>query len=94
VIARAILKDPTILIFDEAMSQVDADSEAKIHKAIEDFMKGRTTFVIAHRLSTVINADMIVVMDNGEIVMQGSHEQLLESCPLYRSLYETQMVKV
>jgi subfamily B ATP-binding cassette protein MsbA len=87
------LRDPAILIFDEATSQVDADSEAKIHKAIEEIMKERTSFIIAHRFSTVITADVIVVMDDGQIVAQGQHEELIRSCPLYQSLYETQLVK-
>lgn len=93
VIARAILKNPAILIFDEATSQVDADSEAKIHKAIEELMQGRTTFIIAHRFSTVIAADVIVVMDGGRIVAQGRHEQLIQTCPIYQGLYETQLIK-
>ncbi|HCO93524.1 MAG TPA: ABC transporter ATP-binding protein [Phycisphaerales bacterium] len=93
VIARAILKNPAILIFDEATSQVDADSEAKIHNAIEEIMQGRTCFIIAHRFSTVITADIIVVMDNGRIVAQGQHSELMKTCPLYQSLYETQLVK-
>ncbi|MHC4912498.1 MAG: ABC transporter transmembrane domain-containing protein [Planctomycetota bacterium] len=93
IIARAILKNPAILIFDEATSQVDADSEAKIHKAIEEIMKGRTSFVIAHRFSTVITADVIVVMDDGQIIARGQHDQLMQSCSLYQSLYETQLVK-
>jgi ABC-type multidrug transport system fused ATPase/permease subunit len=93
VIARAILKDPAILIFDEATSQVDADSESKIHNAIEEVMQNRTTFVIAHRFSTVISADVIVVMNDGRIVAQGQHDELIQTCRLYQSLYETQLVK-
>jgi ABC-type multidrug transport system fused ATPase/permease subunit len=92
VIARAILKNPEILIFDEATSQVDADSEAKIHVAIEEVMRERTSFIIAHRFSTVINADVIVVIDKGRIVAQGSHDELISSCDLYKSLYETQLI--
>ena len=93
VIARAILKNPAILIFDEATSQVDADSEAKIHKAIEEIMQNRTSFIIAHRFSTVVGADVIVVMDDGRIIAQGRHESLMQTCPLYQSLYQTQLVK-
>ncbi|MHC4521462.1 MAG: ABC transporter ATP-binding protein, partial [Planctomycetota bacterium] len=93
VIARAILNDPAILIFDEATSQVDADSEAKIHKAIEKVMQDRTTFIIAHRFSTVVAADVIVVMDGGQIVAQGQHEELMQTCRIYQGLYETQLVR-
>jgi len=93
VIARAIVKNPAILIFDEATSQIDADSEAKIHKAIEEIMQDRTSFVIAHRFSTVITADVIVVMDDGRVIAQGQHDVLIQTCPLYQSLYETQLVK-
>lgn len=89
-IARAILLDPAILIFDEAMSQIDSDSEAKIQKALEEFSQGRTSFIIAHRLSTIINSDRIIVMDEGKIVAQGKHKELLDSSGLYKKLYEMQ----
>lgn len=92
IIARAILRDPRILIFDEAMSQIDADSEAKIHAALDELMEGRTCFLIAHRFSTVISADRIVVIDDGQIVGDGTHEELVKTCPVYRGLYETQLL--
>jgi len=91
-IARAILKNPPILIFDEATSQVDADSEAKIHKALSELMQNRTCFVIAHRFSTLQSADTIVVMNDGRIVAQGAHDDLIKTCSVYQSLYETQMI--
>lgn len=93
IIARAILKNPAILIFDEATSQIDAEGETKIHEAIQAVMRGRTTFVIAHRFSTVIAADMIVVMNDGRIIAQGQHEELIRTCPVYQALYETQLIK-
>ena len=92
VIARAILKNPPIMIFDEAMSQIDADSEMKIHNALSILMEGRTCFLIAHRFSTVISADSIAVVDGGRIVAQGKHEELIETCDIYKRLYETQLM--
>lgn len=89
-IARAILKDPHILILDEATSSLDTESEVLIQEALENLMKNRTTFVIAHRLSTVINADRILVLNNGEIVESGTHSQLLSKDGLYRKLCEAQ----
>jgi len=89
-IARAILRDPAILIFDEATSQVDADSERRIHQAMEEFVKGRTTMMIAHRFATVLSADMIAVMDDGRIIDSGTHDELLQRCTLYAHLYRTQ----
>ncbi len=90
-IARAILRDPAILIFDEATSQIDADSEAKIQAALHEIMRHRTTFVIAHRFSTISQAHRIVVMEEGRIVDLGKHDELMQSCPLYQTLYETQL---
>lgn len=92
VIARAILKNPRILIFDEAMSQIDAESESKIHAALQDIMRNRTCFLIAHRFSTVISADRIVVIDNGRMVAHGKHDELIRSCDVYKRLYETQLI--
>ncbi len=89
-IARAILRNAPILIFDEATSQVDPESELKIHQALEAFLRDRTAFVIAHRYATVSDADRIVVMEDGRLAAVGTHEHLLKTCPLYRRLYETQ----
>jgi ATP-binding cassette, subfamily B, bacterial MsbA len=90
-IARAIFRSTPILILDEATSQVDAESEELIQAAIEQVMHGRTTFVIAHRWATIRSADMIVVLDKGRLVGQGSHDSLMESCDAYRQLYERQI---
>jgi ATP-binding cassette subfamily B protein len=87
-IARALLAEPRILILDDATSSVDATTENRIKSALTDVMKGRTTFVIAHRLSTIALADEVVVLEAGEIVARGTHEQLLESSPLYREIAE------
>jgi len=87
-IARALLADPRILILDDATSSVDARTEAEIKAGLHEAMAGRTTFVIAHRLSTVSLADEVVVMDAGRIVDRGTHEQLLEGCGFYREIAE------
>ena len=93
-IARAILRTAPILVFDEATSQVDAESEELIQEAIKSLMHDRTTFVIAHRLGTILSADEIVVMDRGRIVGQGRHDELLETCDTYQQLYERQLFAV
>jgi ABC-type multidrug transport system fused ATPase/permease subunit len=93
-IARAILRDPTILIFDEAMSQIDTESEFKIAMALKEFMKNRTSFVIAHRFSTIVSADVIICLDAGRIVGMGRHQELLTTCETYRQLYNTQFREV
>jgi ATP-binding cassette subfamily B protein len=89
-IARAILANPEILILDEATSSVDTRTELRIQKAMQNLMKGRTTFAIAHRLSTIRDADLILVMNNGDIVEQGTHEQLLKANGFYTSIYNSQ----
>ncbi|HSZ59731.1 MAG TPA: ABC transporter ATP-binding protein, partial [Tepidisphaeraceae bacterium] len=90
-IARAILRRSPILVLDEATSQVDAQSEHLIQQAIQSVMRERTTFVIAHRFSTILNADEIVVMERGQIVGRGKHDELLAKCETYRQLYERQL---
>ena len=89
-ISRALLKNPPILILDEATSALDTESEKKVQKAIEMLMKDRTALVIAHRLSTVQNADKIIVIDKGKVVETGTHEELYEQNGLYRKLYDIQ----
>jgi ATP-binding cassette subfamily B protein len=90
-IARTVLVDPPVLILDDSTSSVDVETERLIHRAMIDVMKGRTTFVIAHRLSSVREADMILVLQNGEIVEQGTHHELIAREGIYRDIYELQL---
>lgn len=90
--ARAILANPRILILDEATSSIDTNTEALIQDAINTIMKGRTTFIVAHRLSTIRNADLILVLHNGQIIEQGNHKELLEKQGEYYNLYKTQFL--
>ncbi|MBI4652031.1 ABC transporter ATP-binding protein, partial [Candidatus Desantisbacteria bacterium] len=92
-IARVILKNPPILILDEATSSLDSESEKQVQEALNTLFLGHTTVVIAHRLSTIHHADRIVVMDKGMIVDTGSHDELMRRCVLYRELYELQFIK-
>ncbi len=93
-IARVILADPKILILDEATSSIDTRTEIQIQSAMDELMKGRTSFIIAHRLSTIRNADLILVMNNGDIVEQGTHDELLEKNGFYAELYNSQFEEV
>jgi len=89
-IARAILRNPRILILDDATSSVDAETEELIQQALFNLMEGRTSFIIAHRFQTVMNADLIIVLDHGEIVQMGTHEELIQQPGFYRDIYELQ----
>lgn len=90
-IARALLPDPAILILDDSTSAVDVETEARIQDALATVRQGRTSFVVAQRISTVLTADKILVLDNGRIVAEGTHSQLMRSSPLYREIYESQL---
>ncbi|HLO30636.1 MAG TPA: ABC transporter ATP-binding protein [Anaerolineales bacterium] len=91
-IARALLLNPRILILDDSTSSVDLNTEAQIQKALDTLMKGRTSFVIAQRIGTVMNADKILVLDKGEIVAQGKHADLMEDSPIYAEIYNSQIL--
>ena len=90
-IARSLLKDPSILILDDSTSAVDVDTETKIEVALEERLKGTTSFIIAQRISTVLKADKILVLENGMIAAEGNHSQLMETSPIYREIYNSQL---
>ena len=92
-IARALLMDPHILILDDSTSSVDLNTEYEIQQALDKLMHGRTSIVIAQRISTVLNADQILVLDKGEIAARGVHEELLENSPIYAEIYYSQLAE-
>jgi ATP-binding cassette subfamily B protein len=89
-IARTLLKDPRLLVFDDAVSAVDTETEAHIHAALEHLRQGRTTFIIAHRIQTVMQADKILVLDKGRIIQQGTHADLMAQEGIYQKIYRLQ----
>ena len=91
-IARALLLNPHILILDDSTSSVDLATEAQIQNALDKLMENRTSFVIAQRISTVMHADLILVLDKGQIVAHGQHEDLLETSELYTEIYSSQLI--
>jgi len=91
--ARAVLADPRILILDEATSSIDSESEQIIQNATDTLLKGRTSFIVAHRLSTIVNADLIVMLDMGKIIEMGNHETLLKKRGAYYELYRNQFFR-
>jgi ATP-binding cassette subfamily B protein len=92
-IARALLLDPHILILDDSTSSVDLTTEAQIQDALDTLMKGRTSFVIAQRISTVMNADLILVLEKGQVVASGKHKELMEESEIYADIYNSQLVE-
>ena len=92
-IARAILKKTPIILLDEATSSLDAETENKIQKGLSYLTKNKTTLVIAHRLSTILNSKKIFVIDNGKVVSEGSHDNLLKNSSVYKNFYEKQLRK-
>ena len=92
-IARAFLKDSKIILLDEATSSLDSETEEKIQKALDKLVLNKTTVVIAHRLSTILNSDKIYVMDAGNVLDSGNHEELLKKCEIYKNFYDKQINK-
>jgi ATP-binding cassette subfamily B multidrug efflux pump len=92
-IARALLLNPHILILDDSTSSVDLTTEAQIQDALDTLMKGRTSFVIAQRISTVMNADLILVLDKGQVMARGKHKELMEESEIYAEIYNSQLVE-
>ena len=90
-IARALLTQPRILILDDSTSAVDVETEIEIQEALDDLMAGRTSFVVAQRISTVLKADKIIVIDKGEIVAEGTHAELITTSPIYQEIYDSQL---
>ena len=93
-IARVMLRRPPILILDEATSSIDTRTEVLVQAAFEELMRGRTSFIVAHRLSTIKNADRILVMKNGSIIESGTHDELLAKGGFYAELYQSQFAQV
>jgi len=90
-IARALLPQPRILIMDDSTSSVDVETEREIQSALDEVMKGKTSFVVAQRISTILNADKILVLDKGRIVAEGTHKELIASSSIYKEIYDSQL---
>ncbi len=90
-IARALITRPNILILDDSTSSVDVETETKIQDALDEMMRNRTSFVVAQRISTVLKADKIVVLDRGQVAAQGTHAELMRSSPIYQEIYDSQL---
>ena len=91
-IARAIIANPKIIILDEATSSIDTETEYVIQRAIKNILSGRTSFIVAHRLSTIVNCDIILVVDDGKIIEKGTHDELMKNKGYYYSLFTNQFI--